>query len=43
MSGSMALTGSASVSGSINVVGGNISIDSVNVLDTALAYAIALG
>jgi phage baseplate assembly protein gpV len=48
--GSVAITGSLNLkgnqtvtNGSINVVNGNISIDGVNVLDTALAYAIALG
>jgi hypothetical protein len=48
--GSVAITGSLNLkgnqtvtNGSINVVNGNISIEGVNVLDTALAYAIALG
>ena len=43
ISGSMFLTGSQNVTGSINVYGGDINVNGVNVLDTALAYAIALG
>lgn len=43
VTGSIALTGSAAVSGTINVYGGQINVNGVNVLDTALAYAIALG
>lgn len=44
ITGSLNLKGNQTVTnGSINVVGGNISIEGVNVLDTALAYAIALG
>jgi hypothetical protein len=36
-------TGSINVSGSVNVYGGAVTVDGVNVLDTALAYSIALG
>jgi len=43
ISGSTFVTGSQNVTGSINVYGGNINVNGVNVLDTALAYAIALG
>ena len=35
--------GSQTVTGSVNVYGGGFNVDGVNVLDTALAYAIALG
>ena len=31
------------ITGSVNVYGGGFNVDGVNVLDTALAYAIALG
>ena len=37
------ITGSVELSGSINVTGGAVKVDGVNVLDTALAYSIALG
>ena len=36
-------TGSLNVSGSVNVTAGIVSVDGVNVLDSAIAYAIALG
>ena len=35
--------GTQTVTGSVNVYGGGFNVDGVNVLDTALAYAIALG
>ena len=35
--------GNQTVTGSVNVYGGGFNVDGVNVLDTALAYAIALG
>jgi hypothetical protein len=38
-----AVTGSLNVSGSVYVSSGNVYVDNVNVLDTALAYSIALG
>lgn len=43
--GAAEITGSLSISGSagLNVQGGSVKVDGVNVLDTALAYAIALG
>jgi hypothetical protein len=37
------ITGSLNVSGSIYVSSGNVYVNNVNVLDTALAYSIALG
>ena len=42
--GPFQITGSVGViSGSINVFSGSVNVNGVNVLDTALAYAIALG
>ena len=41
--GSNIFIGSQTVTGSVNVYGGGFNVDGVNVLDTALAYAIALG
>jgi hypothetical protein len=43
ITGSLKITGSAFITGSVNVYGGGFNVDGVNVLDTALAYAIALG
>jgi len=43
ITGSLLVSGSTTVTGSINVSGGQVNVDGVNVLDTALAYAIALG
>jgi hypothetical protein len=44
ITGSIFITGSEEVIGNINVVdGGQFQVEGVNVLDTALAYAIALG
>jgi hypothetical protein len=44
ITGSVFITGSEQIQGSVNVVdGGQFQVDGVNVLDTALAYAIALG
>ena len=44
MTGSMLLSGSETVQGNVNVInGGQVQVDGVNVLDTALAYSIALG
>lgn len=40
---SLSVTGSMKMTGSINLTAGGYLVDSVNVLDTALAYAIALG
>lgn len=37
------ISSSLSVTGSINVTEGGVFVEGVNVLDTALAYAIALG
>ena len=39
----VAFVNNIEVSGSVNVYGGGFNVDGVNVLDTALAYAIALG
>jgi hypothetical protein len=41
--GSNIFIGTQTVTGSVNVYGGGFNVDGVNVLDTALAYAIALG
>ena len=42
--GSFFISGSEQVHGSVNVTnGGQFQVEGVNVLDTALAYAIALG
>lgn len=43
VTGSMLVTGSISNTGSINLTQGAFLQDGVNVLDTALAYSIALG
>jgi hypothetical protein len=44
ITGSVFITGSEQIQGSVNVVdGGQFQVDGVNVLDTALAFAIALG
>jgi hypothetical protein len=44
VTGSMLLSGSETVQGNVNVInGGQVQVDGVNVLDTALAYSIALG
>lgn len=44
ISGSIAMTGSATLNGDINLTNnGEFQVNGVNVLDTALAYAIALG
>jgi|694.fasta_scaffold02540_18 hypothetical protein len=44
ITGSVFISGSEQVQGSINVIdGGQFQVDGVNVLDTALAFAIALG
>ena len=44
ITGSVFISGSERVQGSVNVVdGGQFQVDGVNVLDTALAFAIALG
>jgi hypothetical protein len=44
ITGSVFISGSERVQGSVNVVdGGQFQVEGVNVLDTALAYAIALG
>lgn len=44
ITGSVFITGSEQIQGSVNVVnGGQFQVEGVNVLDTALAYAIALG
>ena len=39
----LSVSGSMIMTGSINLTAGGFLVDSVNVLDTALAYAIALG
>ena len=40
----MFISGSEQIQGSVNVIdGGQFQVDGVNVLDTALAFAIALG
>ena len=41
--GSLNLSGSQEIFGSLNLIGGPVSVNGVNVLDTALAYSIALG
>lgn len=42
--GTINASGSVNVDGNVNVInGGQLQVDGVNVLDTALAYAIALG
>ena len=43
VTGSLLFTGSMSTTGSINLTEGAFLQDGVNVLDTALAYSIALG
>lgn len=43
VSGSILATGSMQMTGSFYALGGGYYVDNVNVLDTALAYAIALG
>jgi hypothetical protein len=43
ITGSLNLKGNQSLTGSLNISGGAVNINGVNVLDTALAYAIALG
>jgi len=44
ITGSVFISGSEQVQGSINVIdGGQFQVQGVNVLDTALAFAIALG
>jgi hypothetical protein len=44
ITGSIFISGSEEVHGSVNVIdGGQFQVEGVNVLDTALAYAIALG
>lgn len=44
ITGSMFLSGGLEVDGDVNVInGGEVQIQGVNVLDTALAFAIALG
>lgn len=44
ITGSVFISGSEQVQGSVNVInGGQFQVEGVNVLDTALAYAIALG
>jgi len=44
ITGSIFITGSEQIQGSVNVInGGQFQVEGVNVLDTALAYAIALG
>ena len=44
ITGSVFISGSEQIQGSINVLnGGQFQVEGVNVLDTALAYAIALG
>ena len=40
---SLAVSGSMKMTGSINLTAGGYLVDSVNVLDSALAFAIALG
>jgi hypothetical protein len=37
------MTVSSTITGSVNITQGTFNVDGVNVLDTALAYAIALG
>jgi len=43
INGRFNVSGSESVTGSVNLTQGGFLVDNVNVLDTALAYAIALG
>lgn len=43
LNGHLYVSGSSQITGGLDVGGGNISVDGVNVLDTALAYSIALG
>jgi hypothetical protein len=43
MTGSIALTGSVIMTGSMNLSNGGYLVDGVNVLDSAIAFAIALG
>jgi hypothetical protein len=43
ITGSIFISGSTNIAGPLSVLGGPISVDGVNVLDTAIAYAIALG
>jgi len=43
ITGSLLVSGSTAITGNINVSGGQVKVDGINVLDTALAYSIALG
>ena len=44
VTGSVFVTGSVTVNGNVNTInGGQVQIDGVNVLDSAIAFAIALG
>lgn len=43
LTGPLFVSGATQITGGLDVHGGNVSVDGVNVLDTALAYSIALG
>ena len=43
MVGHLYVSGASQITGGLDVTSGNVSVNGVNVLDTALAYAIALG
>lgn len=44
ITGSVFITGSLTVDGNVNTInGGQVQVDGVNVLDSAIAFAIALG
>lgn len=44
ITGSVFITGSVTVDGNVNTInGGQVQVDGVNVLDSAIAFAIALG
>jgi hypothetical protein len=43
LTGPLYVSGATQITGGLDVHGGNINVDGVNVLDTALAYSIALG
>jgi hypothetical protein len=43
LTGPLYVSGATQITGGLDVHAGNVSVDGVNILDTALAYSIALG
>ena len=43
LTGPLFVSGTTQITGGLDVHAGNVSVDGVNILDTALAYSIALG